>query len=202
MKDIKLKFIAIICIFIILGMPVYTSSVFAQEDEQETTEDKGIIVDNTPPSITIEKPPEKVTEMLLDIKGTTNELIIIEVTLNSNYYGTISSNEDNTFSIGISLNEGENKIIINSTNAGGNSVINDFNVFCDSEQPQIIYNNIYELSPAYTAKQTVKGQVNKPNINIDIFVNENKKYSGKSDSEGNFEIDIKLEKSIKIGVTD
>ncbi|HHI04088.1 MAG TPA: hypothetical protein ENL45_00905, partial [Candidatus Woesearchaeota archaeon] len=132
MKDIKLKLIAISCIFLILGIPVYTARVFAQDGEQETTKDKGIIVDNTPPSINIEKPPEKVTDMLLDIKGTTNEPITIEVTLNSNYYGTISSNEDNTFSIGISLTEGENKIKINSTDAGGNSVINEFNVFCDS----------------------------------------------------------------------
>jgi len=202
MKEIKLKLIAISCIFLILAMPVYTARVFAQEDEQETIEDKEIIVDNTPPSVNIEKPPEKVTEMLLDIKGTTNEPIMIEVILNSNYYGTISSNEDNTFSIGISLNEGENKIVINSTDVGGNSVINKFDVFCDSEQPQILYNNIYELSPAYTAKQTVKGQVNKPDINIDVFVNDKNKYSGKSDSDGNFEIKIILDKSIKIGVTD
>ncbi len=202
MKEIKLKFIAIICIFLILGMPVYTARVFAQDDEQETTEDKGIIVDNTPPSITIEELPEKVTEPFLDIKGTTSEFIVIEVTLNSDCYDTINSNEDNTFSIGITLTEGENKITINSTDVGGNSVIKEFDVFCDSEQPQILYNNIYELSPAYTAKQTVKGQVNKPNINIDVFVNEKEKYSGKSDSDGNFEIDIKLEKSIKIGVTD
>ncbi len=199
MKKIKLKLIAISCIFLILGLPVYTARVFAQDEQNE---DKGIIVDNTPPSINIEKPPEKVTEILLNIKGTTNEPIMIEVILNSNYYGTISSNEDNTFSIGISLNQGENKIKINSTDAGGNSVINKFDVFCDSELPQIIYHNLYELSPAYTAKQTVKGQVNKPNIDIDVFVNENNKYSGKSDSDGNFEIDIKLEKSIKIGVTD
>ena len=143
MKDVKLKLIAISCIFLILGMPVYTVRVFAQEDEQETAEDKSIIVDNTPPSINIEKPPEEVTEMLLDIKGTTNEPIMIQVILNSNYYGTISSNEDNTFSIGISLTEGENKIVINSKDAGGNSVINKFNVFCDSEMPQIIYHNIY-----------------------------------------------------------
>jgi len=146
MKDIKLKLIAISCIFLILGIPVYTAS-------------KGIIVDNTPPSINIEKPPEKVTDMLLDINGTTNEPITIEVTLNSNDYGTISSNEDNTFSIGISLTEGENKIKINSTDVGGNSVINEFNVFCDSEEPQIIYNNIYELSPAYIAIQTIKGRL-------------------------------------------
>ena len=199
MKDIKLKLIAISCILLILAMPVYTARVFAQDEQNEDNE---IIVDNTPPSINIEKPPEKVSEPFLDIKGTTNEPIIIEVTLNSNYYGTASSNEDNSISIGITLAEGENKITINSTDAGGNSVINEFNVFCDSEEPQILYNNIYELSPAYTAKQTVKGQVNKPDINIDVFVNDKNKYSGKSDSEGNFEIDIKLEKSIKIGVTD
>ncbi len=181
-------------------MPVYTARVFAQDEEQ--SDEEQTIEDNTPPSINIEKPKEKVSEPFIDIKGTTNEPIVIEVTLNSNYYGTISSNEDNTFSIGITLAEGENKIIINSTDAGGNSVINKFDVFCDSEQPQIIYNNIYELNPAYTAEQTVKGQVNKANINIDVFVNEKKKYSGKSDSEGNFEIDIKLDKSIKITTTD
>ncbi|MBU3942312.1 MAG: hypothetical protein KKF74_05355 [Nanoarchaeota archaeon] len=195
MKDIKLKLIAISCIFLILGMPVYTAKVFAQDEEQ-------VIEDKTPPSINIEKPPEKVSESFLDIKGTTNEPVVIEVTLNSNYYGTASSTEDNSISIGITLAEGANKIKINSTDAGGNSVIKEFDVFCDSEQPQIIYNNIYELSPAYTAEQTVKGQVNKPNINIDVFVNDKNKYSGKSDSEGNFEIDIKLDKNIKIGVTD
>jgi len=195
MKDIKLKLIAISCIFLILGMPVYTARVFAQDEEQ-------VIEDKTPPSINIEKPPEKVSEPFLDIKGTTNEPVVIEVTLNSNYYGTASSTEDNSISIGITLTEGENKIVINSTDAGGNFVIKEFNVFCDSEQPQIIYNNIYELSPAYTAEQTVKGQVNKADINIDVFVNGKKENSGKSDSEGNFEIDIKLDKNIKIGVTD
>ena len=195
MKEIKLKLTAISCILLILFMPVYSATVFAQ-DEEQTIEDK------TPPSINIEKPKEKVSEPFLEIKGTTNEPVVIEVTLNSNYYGTASSTEDNKISIGITLIEGANKIKINSTDAGGNSVINEFNVFCDSEQPYIIYNNIYELSPAYTAEQTIKGQVNKANINIDVFVNEKKKYSGKSDSEGNFEIEIKLDKSIKIGVTD
>jgi len=198
MKDIKLKFIAISCILLILFMPVYTARVFAQDEQNENNE---IIVDNTPPSINIEKPPEKVTEPFLDIKGTTNEPVVIEVTLNSNYYGTASSTEDNIISIGMTLAEGENKIVINSTDAGGNSVINKFDVFCDSEPPQIIYHNLYELSPAYTAKQTVKGQVNKPDINIDVFVNDKNKYSGKSDSDGNFEIKINLDKSIKIGVT-
>jgi len=200
MKDIKLKLIAISCIFLILAMPVYTAKVFAQEDEQEQGNE--IVADNTPPSINIEKPPEKVIEPFLDIKGTTNEPITIEVNLNSNDYGTASSTENNNFSIGITLTEGENNITINSTDAGNNSVINKFNVFCDSEQPQIIYNNIYELSPAYTAEQTIKGQVNKPNIDIDIFVNEKEENSGKSDSDGNFEIKIHLDKSIKIGVTD
>ncbi|PIZ53035.1 hypothetical protein COY26_02910, partial [Candidatus Woesearchaeota archaeon CG_4_10_14_0_2_um_filter_33_10] len=195
MKDIKLKLTAISCILLILFMPVYSATVFAQ-DEEQTIEDK------TPPSVNIEKPEEKVTEPFIDIKGTTNEPVVIEVSLNSNYYGTANSNEDNTISIGITLAEGENKIKINSTDAGGNSVINEFNVFCDSEQPQILYNNIYELNPAYTAEQTVKGQVNKADINIDIFVNEKKKYSGKSDSEGNFEIDINLDKSIKISTID
>ena len=195
MKDIKLKLTAISCILLVLFMPVYSATVFAQDEEQ-------IIEDKTPPSVSIEKPKEKVSEPFIDVKGTTNEPVVIEVSLNSNYYGTASSNEDNTISIGITLIEGENKIKINSTDAGGNSVINEFNVFCDSEQPQIIYNNVYELSPAYTAEQTVKGQVNKANINIDVFVNENKKYSGKSDSEGNFEIDINLDKSIKISTID
>ena len=195
MKDIKLKLIAISCILLILGMPVYTARVFAQEEEQ-------VIEDKTPPSISIENPPEKVSAPFLDIKGTTNEPVVIEVTLNSNYYGTAGSTQDNTISIGITLAEGENKIVINSTDAGGNSVIKQFDVFCDSEQPQIIYNNIYEMSPAYTAEQTVKGQVNKADINIDVFVNDKNKYSGKSDSEGNFKIDIQLDKNIKIGVID
>ena len=123
MKEIKLKLIAISCIFLILAMPVYTARGFAQEDEQETTEDKSIIVDNNPLSITIEEPPEKVTEPFFDIKGTTSEPVTIETKINSEHYNTIDSNEYNTFSIGITLKEGENEIIINATDAGGNSVI-------------------------------------------------------------------------------
>lgn len=195
MKKINTKISAIFMIILVLIIPFYTSTVFAQDGQT--------VNDKTPPSINIKEPPEEATELSLNIEGTTNEPIKIETKINSEYYNTANSNEDNTFKIPLTLEEGENKIEINATDAGGNSVLKEFSVFCDSQPPQIMYNNIYELSPSYIAKRTIKGTINKPDIDIQVYVDD-KKYTGKSDSEKNadglytFEVDIKLERTIYI----
>ncbi len=193
----KTKISALFMIMLILIIPFYTSSVFAQDET---------VVDNTPPSINIKNPPSEVTEPFLDIEGTTNEPVIIETTINSNLYSTLSSNQDNTFKIPITLNEGKNIIEIKVTDAGENFVVKEFEIYCDSQHPQIMYNNIHELSPSYVSKRTVRGTVNKPEIDIEVYVGD-KKYSGKSDSQETsegmygFEVDISLERTLNIDGT-
>ncbi|MDD5086209.1 MAG: hypothetical protein PHV16_00485 [Candidatus Nanoarchaeia archaeon] len=199
MENTKTKILSIFMIMLILVIPFYTSSVFAQDEQT--------VVDKTPPSITIKDPPKEVTVPSLEIQGTTTEPVSIETNVNSNYHSTLPSNQDNTFMIQIALQQGENNIEIKATDAGGNSVVKNFEIYCDSQHPQIMYNNIHELSPSYIAKRKIRGTVNKPDMDITVYVDNKNKFEGKSDSEEsgdglyNFEVEILLERTVYIDGT-
>ncbi len=74
----------------------------------------------------------------------------------------------------------------------------------NSAIPKITSSNIRQISPVYTEDQKIEGSVNKPGIEIEVIVNENKKYSGASSQDpdrfGNypFSVDVVLEKKLRV----
>ncbi len=104
------------------------------------------------------------------------------------------------FSQSISLMQGENLVIINATDKAGNSVVIEQATTVDTERPAIIEHNLDRLHPSYIPDVTVKGKVAKKDdqkILVTITVNDDESYSALADEEGNFEIDILLQRKIR-----
>ncbi len=118
----------------------------------------------------------------------------------------------------ISLSQGLNEVIIEVRDEAGNIVKKTYNIYYDSEAPEILEANIEDLSPSYIRDVTVSGVVNEESyvciyINSEVEVkpyredevNESldpgqSKYCEYTEEDGSFSIDIELRRDAAYAV--
>ncbi len=71
-----------------------------------------------------------------------------------------------TSQISIPVDDGTNQILIIARDKAGNIERISNEVFVDTVEPEIVTHNIAELTPSYTSSVTIKGTVNKPNVDV------------------------------------
>ncbi|MFT4303736.1 MAG: hypothetical protein ACMXYG_04165 [Candidatus Woesearchaeota archaeon] len=93
----------------------------------------------------------------------------------------------------IPLEEGSNRIRLEFVDAGGNKVEVFGTTIYDRKDPTITWHNLRDLTPAYDDKVTVRGHVDEP-ATVAVTVNNDSTFIGRTDSNGNFSIEIELRK--------
>jgi hypothetical protein len=75
------------------------------------------------------------------------------------------------FSISVPLDDGNNKVLVVFVDIYGQKYEFYREIFVDSEPVRILEHNLAQLSPAYTSVVEITGRVNKPNIDVRLYVN-------------------------------
>jgi len=97
------------------------------------------------------------------------------------------------FSETIALEQGKNFVSVIATDAAGNQVRWEEEVYFDDQPPQIVESNLVNFNPSYDSVITVKGKTDKL-ARITAFVNDDEGETVVTDSDGYFEIDIRLKR--------
>ncbi len=160
---------------------------------------KYIKPDTTPPVLSFEKVPEKAYDPNIDINGKVNENVTIAVYVDNNK--TLEVNVNGSFTLGVALHDGKNKIEIIAKDRGNNTVKKTFIIEGDVTPIELISTNLDEIDKTISGKQVVKGSVNKPFVDIIVKVG-NETYKTKADENGKFSVEISLDVSTDKAVND
>ena len=186
------------------------------KSHNENHQSFAVRVDTLPPAVEISGLENYTESNELAVNGTVSELVDVVYTV-GNVSETIE-NVEGDFSFVISLEEDvTNYILIQFTDEAGNVVEFENYVYPDIMPPEILQTNLQALSPTYIQEVTIRGKVNKPGVEVVVFVNNqtatdgswstslidslkhlgkrvtgDTQYSAVSDENGSFAIDILL----------
>ncbi len=156
-----------------------------------------VVPDTTPPVLTFGTVPSMTFNSTLDLVVTVSEESTIEVILNGNSTGNITGN--GTFTVSIQLQDGQNTILLKATDGAGNKAEKSVSVKADPEPTLILETNLAALDYSSESAQVLKGKVSKPNVAITVDVS-GKKFTGKANADGLFNINIILDTSLENGI--
>ncbi|MBW2999973.1 fibronectin type III domain-containing protein, partial [Candidatus Woesearchaeota archaeon] len=118
--------------------------------------------------------PDTSLETSLKLDGTVNEKVRIFYMVNNDSAEKTAGPGAFTFTLSLKDNI-TNDVIVTFSDDAGNLVEYKEGIFVDKEDPMIIEQNIAELTPSYSQEVVVRGKVNKPNIDVMVFVNDRAK---------------------------
>ncbi len=161
-----------------------------------------VFLDRTLPQLSIGAIPPLIIQNSWPVNGTINKNTTINFKVHTMKAGLYddpptfdqSIEATGSFSEQITLNEGENYIVITATDIVNNQVKKDFVVYSDTKPPQITTSNLGDISPSYISHVKLRGNVSEPGIDVIGIVNGKVDARTKADSSGNFEMEIELTK--------
>ncbi|MBR9700063.1 hypothetical protein GOV09_06405 [Candidatus Woesearchaeota archaeon] len=115
-----------------------------------------------------------------------------------------SATLEGNFSESIELFKGKNIITITATDKAGNTASKELETTVDTEIPIILETNLDQINPSYHTDVTIRGKVSKqPGQIVTVYVTVNgKEYSKEVDEEGNFAVQVKLERKLRYDINE
>ncbi len=114
--------------------------------------------------------------------------------------GKQSLKASGTFSFSIQLAEGENRVVLEFVDKGGNVVRISNMTTVDTVPPQFLEENLNQLSPTYRPLVEVRGKLNKQGT-VFIYINDDKPIAVLTNKNGGFSKQIELSRDAKLKKT-
>jgi len=127
----NVKAIAMFNIMLVVMLPLYLSSVYAQ-------------VDNVPPVLTLDTTPTSVNTAALNVSGTTEADATVSFSVNTVNQGSVTAGASGKFWKVVNLASGSNNVKVVAADAAGNEAEQSFSVDVDTTAPVITLRNFTE----------------------------------------------------------
>jgi hypothetical protein len=152
-----------------------------------------ITIDHSAPSVTASDLPTLVNSATLTVSGTTEPNALVEVLIDDFVVATVTADATGEFSVDISLSEGQNNVVIRATDEAGNVAETSPQIVERDTTPPIAP-DLGDLPAEVTKSSLTITGTTEPGANVEILVDDVLAAGGTADANGDFSIEITLEK--------